>query len=223
MPQTPAYALNDSPAGLAAWILEKFREWSDCGGNLYNSFSRDALLTNVTLYWMTQTISSSFRIYREGTTKSFSFFFDRLRSDAVCRRMFSQGNHDSTSELGRTRLQCLALDNDAKGWPLRSLLRNRSYSRRIFKHSSATCALEHVSESQRCRLWSSLQLWTGVSTREVVLRLIVRITIKSQLVIAGQCTIRGDFWTVAGIHESIEGRFDFPRCRVSYACTRSAE
>jgi pimeloyl-ACP methyl ester carboxylesterase len=65
-PQTPAYALNDSPAGLAAWILEKFREWSDCGGDLYSTFSRDALLTNVTLYWMTQTISSSFRMYREG-------------------------------------------------------------------------------------------------------------------------------------------------------------
>lgn len=65
-PQTPAYALNDSPAGLAAWILEKFREWSDCGGDLYRSFSRDELLTNVTLYWMTETISSSFRMYYEG-------------------------------------------------------------------------------------------------------------------------------------------------------------
>jgi pimeloyl-ACP methyl ester carboxylesterase len=65
-PQTPAFALNDSPAGLAAWILEKFREWSDCGGDLYRSFSRDELLTNVTLYWMAETISSSFRMYYEG-------------------------------------------------------------------------------------------------------------------------------------------------------------
>ncbi len=64
-PQTPAYALNDSPAGLAAWILETFREWSDCNGDLYRRFSRDELLTNVTLYWMTQTIHSSFRIYYE--------------------------------------------------------------------------------------------------------------------------------------------------------------
>ncbi len=72
-PQTPAYALNDSPAGLAAWILEKFREWSDCGGDLYSSFSRDALLTNVTLYWMTQTISSSFRMYREGRRSPLHF------------------------------------------------------------------------------------------------------------------------------------------------------
>jgi pimeloyl-ACP methyl ester carboxylesterase len=72
-PQTPAYALNDSPAGLAAWILEKFREWSDCGGDLYRSFSRDALLTNVTLYWMTQTISSSFRMYYEGRRTPLQF------------------------------------------------------------------------------------------------------------------------------------------------------
>jgi pimeloyl-ACP methyl ester carboxylesterase len=72
-PQTPAYALNDSPAGLAAWILEKFREWSDCGGDVYKSFSRDALLANVTLYWMTQTVASSFRMYREGRRSPLHF------------------------------------------------------------------------------------------------------------------------------------------------------
>ena len=72
-PQTPAYALNDSPAGLAAWILEKFREWSDCGNDLYSSFTRDALLTNVTLYWMTETISSSFRMYQEGRRSPLHF------------------------------------------------------------------------------------------------------------------------------------------------------
>lgn len=72
-PQTPSYALNDSPAGLAAWILEKFRDWSDCGGDLYSRFSRDYLLTNVTLYWMTQTISSSFRMYQEGRLSPLHF------------------------------------------------------------------------------------------------------------------------------------------------------
>lgn len=65
-PNTPAYALNDSPAGLAAWIMEKFREWSDCDGDVYRSFTRDELLRNITLYWMTETISSSFRLYHEG-------------------------------------------------------------------------------------------------------------------------------------------------------------
>lgn len=64
-PQTPAYALNDSPAGLAAWILEKFREWSDCDGDLLR-LDRNDLFTNVTLYWMTGTIHSSFRMYYEG-------------------------------------------------------------------------------------------------------------------------------------------------------------
>jgi len=63
-PQTAAYSLNDSPAGLAAWILEKFRAWSDCGGDLLSHFTRDQLLTNLTLYWMTQTIASSMRMYR---------------------------------------------------------------------------------------------------------------------------------------------------------------
>ena len=64
-PQTAAYGLNDSPAALAAWILEKFRDWSDCEGDVYRRFSRDELLTNVTLYWMTETIHSSFRLYYE--------------------------------------------------------------------------------------------------------------------------------------------------------------
>ena len=64
-PQTPAYGLNDSPAGLAAWIIEKFRSWSDCDGDVERSFTKDELLTNVTIYWTTETINSSFRIYYE--------------------------------------------------------------------------------------------------------------------------------------------------------------
>ncbi len=72
-PQTAAYGLNDSPAGLAAWILEKFRDWSDCDGDLYRRFTRDELLTNVTLYWMTETIHSSFRLYYEGRRAPLQF------------------------------------------------------------------------------------------------------------------------------------------------------
>jgi len=64
-PQTPAYALNDSPAGLAAWIVEKFRTWSDCDGDVEKRFTKDELLTNLTIYWATETINSSFRIYYE--------------------------------------------------------------------------------------------------------------------------------------------------------------
>jgi pimeloyl-ACP methyl ester carboxylesterase len=64
-PQTLGVALNDSPAGLLAWIIEKFQAWSDCDGDPENAFTRDQLLTNVMLYWVTRTIASSARLYRE--------------------------------------------------------------------------------------------------------------------------------------------------------------
>jgi microsomal epoxide hydrolase len=64
-PQTLAYGLNDSPAGLAAWIVEKFRAWSDCDGDVEKRFSKDELLTNITLYWVTETINSANRLYYE--------------------------------------------------------------------------------------------------------------------------------------------------------------
>ncbi len=64
-PQTAAYGLNDSPAGLAAWIVEKFRAWGDCDGNVERRFTKDELLTNVSIYWFTQTIHSSMRLYFE--------------------------------------------------------------------------------------------------------------------------------------------------------------
>lgn len=62
-PQTLAYGLTDSPVGLAAWIAEKFRTWSDCGGDIERRFSKDELLTNVMLYWVTGAINSSFWPY----------------------------------------------------------------------------------------------------------------------------------------------------------------
>ncbi len=62
-PQTLGYGLNDSPAGLAAWILEKWRSWADSRGDLDERFSRDTLLTTVTLYWVSQSITSSMRDY----------------------------------------------------------------------------------------------------------------------------------------------------------------
>jgi epoxide hydrolase len=62
-PDTLAASLSDSPAGLAAWIVEKFREWSDCHGDLESSFSKDQLLTTVMIYWITNSISTSFRPY----------------------------------------------------------------------------------------------------------------------------------------------------------------
>jgi len=64
-PQSLAYALTDSPAGLAAWIVEKFRAWSDCAGDVTSVFSLDELLTNVMIYWVSGSIGSSMRLYYE--------------------------------------------------------------------------------------------------------------------------------------------------------------
>ena len=62
-PQTLAFALVDSPAGLAAWILEKFRQWSDCGGDPFSVHPMDSLLANIGLYWFTGCIGASFHPY----------------------------------------------------------------------------------------------------------------------------------------------------------------
>jgi microsomal epoxide hydrolase len=64
-PQTLSYGLTDSPAGLAGWIVEKFRTWSDCDGDVERTFTRDALLTNISAYWLTRTAGSSARLYYE--------------------------------------------------------------------------------------------------------------------------------------------------------------
>jgi pimeloyl-ACP methyl ester carboxylesterase len=64
-PQTLGYALTDSPSGQAAWILEKFWAWADCDGHPENIFSRDELLDNVMLYWVTASATSSARLYWE--------------------------------------------------------------------------------------------------------------------------------------------------------------
>ncbi|MDM0109224.1 epoxide hydrolase [Variovorax sp. J22R24] len=62
-PQTLAFALTDSPVGLAAWIAEKMRAWSDCKGDIESAFSKDEILANVSLYWFTGAIGSSFWPY----------------------------------------------------------------------------------------------------------------------------------------------------------------
>jgi epoxide hydrolase len=64
-PQTLAYALTDSPVGQLAWIVEKFRAWTDSGERPEDAVDRDQLLTNVTLYWLTETAGSSARLYKE--------------------------------------------------------------------------------------------------------------------------------------------------------------
>jgi pimeloyl-ACP methyl ester carboxylesterase len=64
-PQSLSFGLNDSPSGLAAWIVEKWRRWSDCDGDVERSYTKDELLTNIMIYWATNTIGSSLRLYFE--------------------------------------------------------------------------------------------------------------------------------------------------------------
>jgi len=67
-PQSIGHALNDSPAGLASWLIEKHRTWSDCHGDLERRYTKDEMLTSATTYWVTGTIASSLRAYYERVT-----------------------------------------------------------------------------------------------------------------------------------------------------------
>lgn len=62
-PQSLAPGLNDSPAGLAAWMVEKFEAWSDCGGRIESRFTKDEILTHIMIYWATESIGTSFLPY----------------------------------------------------------------------------------------------------------------------------------------------------------------
>lgn len=72
-PQTLAYAMTDSPVGLAAWITEKFRTWSDCNGDIESVFTMDDLLTNISIYWFGGMLDASFRFYKESRKRPQAF------------------------------------------------------------------------------------------------------------------------------------------------------
>lgn len=77
-PQTPAVALNDSPAGLLAWIVEKRRTWSDCGGDVERSFTKSELIDTAMIYWITESYGTSARYYYEAAHNPWSPSHDRL-------------------------------------------------------------------------------------------------------------------------------------------------
>jgi pimeloyl-ACP methyl ester carboxylesterase len=77
-PQTVGYALADSPVGLCAWILEKFREWTDCDGDPENALTRDEMLDNITLYWLTGTATSAARLYWESFAEISAIFTESV-------------------------------------------------------------------------------------------------------------------------------------------------
>lgn len=72
-PQTLAYGLTDSPIGLAAWIVEKFRAWSDCEGDVERAIGLDTLLTDISLYWFSDAVNASLRLYRENRLSPLAF------------------------------------------------------------------------------------------------------------------------------------------------------
>jgi microsomal epoxide hydrolase len=83
-PQTLGYSLNDSPVGLAAWIVEKYRSWCDCDGNPETKFSKDELLTTITIYWVTQTATSAARYYYEGRHRENPPSSERIEVPTAC-------------------------------------------------------------------------------------------------------------------------------------------
>ena len=72
-PQTLSFALTDSPLGLAAWIAEKVRSWSDCGGDIEQILSLDTLLTDISLYWFSDSLAASLRLYKENRLRPLAF------------------------------------------------------------------------------------------------------------------------------------------------------
>ena len=76
-PQTIGFAMHDSPVGLAAWMIDKRRAWSDCGGDVETVFSKDDLITNAMLYWLTDTYVSSARHYYETKPERLAPVHDR--------------------------------------------------------------------------------------------------------------------------------------------------
>jgi microsomal epoxide hydrolase len=77
-PDSLTVAQSDSPAGLAAWIIEKFRSWSDCDGDVESAFSKDQLLTNLMCYWAPNSIASAARIYYEASHDPNSFRYPKV-------------------------------------------------------------------------------------------------------------------------------------------------
>ncbi|TDQ80716.1 epoxide hydrolase family protein [Paraburkholderia silvatlantica] len=101
-PQTAAAALNDSPAGLAAWIGEKFRAWSDCDGDIERRFSKDTLLTDLSLYWFTGSIGTSMQMYWENRLQPFRFAAgQRVVPPVAFARFPREINHPPRSWLER--------------------------------------------------------------------------------------------------------------------------
>ncbi len=108
-PQTLSYGLNDSPAGLAAWIVEKYRTWSDCHGDVESSYTKDELLTTVTIYWVTGTIGSSVRMYKENQSHVWTMEPDEIVAAPAGMALFPQ-------EIARPPREWAERSYDVRRW-----------------------------------------------------------------------------------------------------------
>src|SRR5205823_411295 len=104
-PQTLAYALNDSAVGLAAWIVEKFHTWTDNAGDLESVVTRDELLTNIMLYWVSGAIGSSFWPYYARQHEGWPLPGPRSVDVPHGLLRLSKGHPASTALVSRARLQ----------------------------------------------------------------------------------------------------------------------
>ncbi len=119
-PTTLAFGLTDSPAGLAAWIVEKFRAWTDCGGNVETAVSRDEMLTDIMLYWATGAIGSSFWPYYDRVHSGWPIPEGAADRDADRLRRVSQRDFAPAALAGGAHLrQYPALDRDGERRPFR--------------------------------------------------------------------------------------------------------
>ncbi len=103
-PQSLAYGFNDSPTALAAWIVEQFRKFSDCNGDIESRFSKDELLTNIMIYWVTETMNSAMRGYYEGMHVGWS--------EGEGEQSWSEGASEPSGEWGQSS------DASASGVPV---------------------------------------------------------------------------------------------------------
>ena len=139
---------DNSPAGLAAWIVEKFYEWSDCAGEVETRFTKDELLTNIMLYWTTQTIESSFQPYRDvmkagalrWTMEAAKGWLGSIE-DSGGFRAVPEGYLYPSARMGRTLLRRAELDRDAARRPFCRVGGAGALSRRYTSVFPATSAI----------------------------------------------------------------------------------
>ena len=117
-PQTLAFALADSPVGLAAWFVEKYRAWTDCDGDPRNALSMDEMLGNISLYWFTNCIGASFWPYYARMHGPWPIDGQDRRAGGLLR--VSARDPAPAARRGRARVhRHPALERDAQGRALR--------------------------------------------------------------------------------------------------------